>query len=218
MTHQLRREAVMPSSAREAREISGKRPEIRTASAREIRAVADGDTVRLTGRAIVFNSPSLDMGGWYEVIKPGACDAVLAASPDVRFLVNHTGLPLARTTNGSLSLAATAGGLDFDALLAAVQASRDLATLVERRDLDQMSYAFTVAVGGDTWTTDADGRERREIHQFAEIDEISGVTFPAYPASYVEANRSAGDAPEDEAPVDEPAYRGRDIRIAAYGA
>lgn len=227
-----RREAVIPTTAREARQIVGQKTEIRTVTMREIRAVVDGDDGPiLSGQAIVWDSPSLDMWGWYEVIKRGALEDILSGSPDVRFLVNHSGIPYARTTSGSLDLEEGPTGLDFVARLAPVQAARDLAISVARGDINQMSFAFRADPNGVTWSVDDDGRDRREIHKFMEFDEISVVTFPAYPASHVDndersapdlsGQRAAQDPPADPASADteDPttAYRGVDPRIAAFG-
>jgi HK97 family phage prohead protease len=79
-----------------------------------------------------------------ERIAPGAFRKTLTETPDVRLLINHEGLPLARTKNGTLRLKEDDAGLYMDADLPDTQAARDLYTLVERGDVDQMSFAFRV--------------------------------------------------------------------------
>ena len=62
---------------------------------------------QLDGYASVTETPyeMFDMFGDYqEVISSTAFDKTLAANPDVMFLLNHRGLGMARTTNGSLEL------------------------------------------------------------------------------------------------------------------
>lgn len=161
--------------------------------------VRDVDGLTLAGRAIVFDSPSVDMGYWTEIIKRGATRKVLATKPDTRLLVNHDGLPYARTTSGTLSLRESPEGLDWKATLPDTQAARDLIVSIERRDIDQMSFAFRVANGGAFWTENEDGSETRTVTEIAHLPEISIVTFPAYEATSVTAsNRSAEGADPQE--------------------
>ena len=77
-------------------------------------------SLKFRGHAIVFNQPALigsTRFGFVEWIESGsAADA--AARDDVRFLFNHDGMPLARTTNDTLKLKEDKIGLDVDADLA----------------------------------------------------------------------------------------------------
>lgn len=167
----------------------------------EVRDIS-GRTVAF--RAVVFDSPSVDMGGWREVIKRGAFRSLLATKPDVRFLINHDGLPLARTTNGSLRLEEGPLGLDGVAELSDTQLSRDFLTAVERGDINQMSFLFRVAAGDAEWTyNEGDEFELRTVKRVAWLGEVSGVTFPAYEATSLQSERSEGadsqDATDDHA-------------------
>ena len=47
------------------------------------------DGRKFAGVASVFDSPSEDMGGWYEVIDKRAFDDVLETDPDVVCVWNH---------------------------------------------------------------------------------------------------------------------------------
>ncbi|WP_320672376.1 HK97 family phage prohead protease [Patulibacter defluvii] len=158
-------------------------PEFRTVDLAEVRATVENGVVRAGGLAIVFDSPSVDMGGWYEVIKRGSLRKLLRTRPDTRLLVNHDGLPLGRTVPGTLEIEEIARGLSWEAEFPDTQLARDVAVLLERGDLDQMSFRFQVAAGGATWTTESDGRERRDVTEISHLPEISIVTFPAYEAS-----------------------------------
>ena len=147
----------------------------------EARQAEDG-TMRLSGYAAVFNEDSVPLP-FLERIAPGAFRKTLTETPDVRLLINHEGLPLARTKNGTLRLTEDEAGLYMDADLPDTQAARDLYTLVERGDVDQMSFAFRVI--RQKWNED---RSRRVLTELSLSDgDVSVVTYPAYPATTVEA-------------------------------
>ena len=152
----------------------------------EIRSAEDGK-VTIVGYAAVFDSPSEDMGGWVEVIKRGAFRKALQGNPDIRLLVNHEGLPLARTKNGTLSLKEDTTGLRIEAELDDTQDARDLAAKLERGDVDEMSFRFRLDLEGREWffPEDEDEPAQRIINEFREILEVSIVTFAAYPATEV---------------------------------
>lgn len=152
----------------------------------EVRKSEDG-TYTIAGYAAVFDSPSEDMGGWVEVIKRGAFRKALNGDPDVRLLINHEGLPLARTKNGTLSLKEDTKGLRFEAELDDTQDARDLVAKLERGDVDEMSFRFRLHLEGREWFF-PDGEDepaQRIINEFEEILEVSIVTFAAYPATEV---------------------------------
>jgi HK97 family phage prohead protease len=147
----------------------------------EARQAEDG-TMRLSGYAAVFNEDSVPLP-FLERIAPGAFRKTLTETPDVRLLINHEGLPLARTKNGTLRLNEDETGLYMDADLPDTQAARDLYTLVERGDVDQMSFAFRVI--RQKWSED---RSRRVLTELSLSDgDVSVVTYPAYPTTTVEA-------------------------------
>jgi hypothetical protein len=147
----------------------------------EARQAEDG-TMRLSGYAAVFNEDSVPLP-FLERIAPGAFRKTLTETPDVRLLINHEGLPLARTKNGTLRLTEDEAGLYMDADLPDTQAARDLYTLVERGDVDQMSFAFRVI--RQKWNED---RSRRVLTELSLSDgDVSVVTYPAYPTTTVEA-------------------------------
>jgi HK97 family phage prohead protease len=147
----------------------------------EARQAEDG-TMRLSGYAAVFNDDSVPLP-FIERIAPGAFRKTLTETPDVRLLINHEGLPLARTKNGTLRLQEDEAGLYMDADLPDTQAARDLYTLVERGDVDQMSFAFRVI--RQKWN---EGRTERTLTELSLADgDVSVVTYPAYPTTTVEA-------------------------------
>lgn len=152
----------------------------------EVRKAADG-SYTIAGYAAVFDSPSEDMGGWVEVIKRGAFRKALSDNPDVRLLINHEGLPLARTKNSTLTLKEDTKGLRFEAELADTNDASDLVAKLERGDVDEMSFRFRLSLEGREWfyPEEEDELPQRIINEFDEILEISIVTFAAYPATEV---------------------------------
>lgn len=163
-----------------------KKTERRTFTVRNIEArQAEDGTMRMAGYAAVFNEASLPLP-FIEKIAPGAFTKTLQETPDVRLLVNHEGLPMARTKNGTMRLSEDETGLYFEAELANTQEARDLYTLVERGDVDQMSFAFRVI--RQNWSKDRTERTLTEV-SLADGD-VSIVTYPAYPATSVEAREA----------------------------
>jgi HK97 family phage prohead protease len=146
----------------------------------EFRDAPDGG-LHITGYASVFGQPSEDLGGYTERIKRGAFKRALAANPDVVLLQNHdSNRVLARTSSGTLKLTETPQGLYVDAQAADTSYSRDLKAVMSRGDVSQMSWAFTVADGGETW--DKAGDERRvTVTEIERLFDVSIVTQPAYP-------------------------------------
>ena len=163
-----------------------KKIERRTFTVRDVEArQADDGTMRLRGYAAVFNDDSVPLP-FIERIAPGAFRKTLSETPDVRLLINHEGLPLARTKNGTLTLTEDDRGLYMDATIADTSEGRDLYTLVERGDVDQMSFAFRVI--RQKWNEDRTTRTLTEV-SLADGD-VSVVTYPAYPTTTVEAREA----------------------------
>lgn len=163
-----------------------KKIERRTFTVQDVEArQADDGTMRLRGYAAVFNDASVPLP-FKETIAPGAFRKTLSETPDVRLLINHEGLPLARTKNGTLTLTEDDRGLLIDAEIADTSEGRDLYKLVERGDVDQMSFAFRVI--RQKWSEDRSTRTLTEV-SLADGD-VSVVTYPAYPTTTVEAREA----------------------------
>jgi HK97 family phage prohead protease len=163
-----------------------KKIERRTFTVRDVEArQAEDGTMRLRGYAAVFNDDSVPLP-FIERIAPGAFRKTLSETPDVRLLINHEGLPLARTKNGTLTLTEDDRGLYMDATIADTSEGRDLYKLVERGDVDQMSFAFRVI--RQKWNEDRTTRTLTEVS--LSDGDVSVVTYPAYPTTTVEAREA----------------------------
>lgn len=133
------------------------------------------------GHAAVFDSLSEDLGGFREMIEPGAFDGVL--NDDVRALFNHDpNMILARTKSGTLRLAVTDKGLEYRFSAPETTAGKDLMVMLKRGDVDQSSFGFRVS--DDTWEK-RDGEVVRIIKSFERLFDVSPVTYPAYPETDV---------------------------------
>jgi len=141
----------------------------------EVRADEEGG-VLVEGYAAVFNEEA-DIGGYFrEKIEPGAFSEAIGRD-DVVFLINHDGLPLARTRSGTLDLTEDDHGLKIRTTLDG--SDPDVARVVgkmKRGDLDKMSFAFWPEV--QEWDEGQDP-PLRTIKR-ASLHDVSIVTTPAY--------------------------------------
>lgn len=160
----------------------------------EFRADDDDGKATIRGHAATFGD-IYNLGSFDERIAPGAFDGVM--DDDVRALFNHdSNHVLGRTKSGTLRLSITERGLmtEIDLPESAVA----LREAVERGDVDQMSFGFTVK--RDTWETlNEEGRELRTIEEIGRLFDVSPVTYPANPNTDV-AMRSLEAAQQERAP------------------
>lgn len=179
-----------------------------------IRADDQTGSLKFSGRPWVYGQMSADMGGWSEIIDPGAATRTLAGTPDVRFLINHdSNLLLARTTSGTLRLSEDDDGGVANADMANVSYARDLAELIDRQDLSQMSFGFWIT--SDAWSGN--------VHHVREFDldggDVSAVTFPAFPQTSAElrtfAERQIAPPPVEEYALERAQHRLRELDMLA---
>lgn len=146
----------------------------------EVRATDTG-APQIVGYAAVFDSPSQDLGGFTEIVKPGAFTRTLKKA-DVRALFNHNpDYVLGRTKSKTLKLMEDAHGLMMEVMPPDQQWSRDLMDSIKRGDIDGMSFAFYTRK--DNWYMDGQTQYRELLD--VELDDVSVVTYPAYPATQV---------------------------------
>lgn len=168
---------------------------------KEIRNIGDIQSMEegrhITGYAVVFNSQSEDMG-FYETITPESITEDTIKRSDIVCLYNHNedrGI-LARSRNGkgSLKLSIDERGLkyEFDAPKTAL--GDELLEMLRRGDINQSSFAFTIAEGGYKWEK-RDGKYYHTITNIDRLFDVSPVITPAYKETSV-ANRSLEDFKE----------------------
>lgn len=139
------------------------------------------DVATIEGRAIPFNIPSPNREGFRETISPEAVEGVFEKS-DVFLLYNHDKSKgfLARNKRGkgSLKIDVREDGVYFSFVPADDNLSRYIKDRIQRGDLDEMSWAFTVE--SDTWVKGADGVYDRTINKFDKIYDLSIVDQSYY--------------------------------------
>jgi len=152
------------------------KPEIRAFDAKvEIRA--EGDGVKVSGYAAVFGEETRIGSSFTEVIAAGAFRSALERGDDVVFLVNHAGLPLARTRSGTLTLSEDERGLYIETELDGSDPDvRAIIPKMQRGDLDKMSFAFVPV--RQSWDDSGD-MPKRTIEDVS-LHDVSIVTTPAY--------------------------------------
>ncbi len=158
--------------------------ELRTLPLTELRLSSGEEQNCIEGHAAVFDSWSETLGGIFpfkEKVKRGAFMESLE-NDDIRALWNHdSNYVLGRNKSGTLKLEEDTRGLKVKINPPDTQWARDLRTSIERGDIDQMSFGFTVEE--DEWRYE-DGVDIRELRKVKLFD-VSPVTFPAYSATDV---------------------------------
>ena len=159
----------------------------------EIRAMKSSDgSMKIGGYAAMFNKESTGLN-FREVIAPGAFSRSLATGDPVYLLINHDteSLPLASTASGTLVVREDDQGLYIEATLdPANPRAVELNSVLDRGDVNKMSFAFTVANGGEK--KDGEVRTLTDLNLF----EVSVVTWPAYDSTSV-GKRSADQEASD---------------------
>jgi len=153
--------------------------EIRSIDGAEFRIAPE--TRKIEGYAILFNQESNDLGGFKEVILPESVNGVLERS-DVLALYNHDDdKVLARNTagKGTLGLEIDEKGVKYSFSAPKTPVGDEVFDAINRGDLRNSSFAFTVADGGQKWEKRGDSFIR-SITQFDKIYDVSPVYRPAY--------------------------------------
>ena len=145
--------------------------------AEEVRLEGDEGKLKIAGHAAKFDSWSRDLGGFREKISKGAFKKSIKED-DVRALFNHDpSLLLGRTKAGTLALSEDKEGLYMEVDPPGTQLGRDLMELIERGDISQQSFSFSVE--REEWAYPKDKPAERTLEE-VKLYDVSPVTFPAY--------------------------------------
>lgn len=158
----------------------------------EVRAIDESsdDGWTVSGYAAVFDSPSEPLP-WTEYVKRGAFRKTIKDGADVRLLIDHTGVPLARTKSKTLTLREDDKGLYMEARLDPANPDAvKMRSALMRGDVSQMSFAFETVKDG--WNKERTVRELKEVR----LHDVSIVTYPAYEETSAEMrNNQSTDTP-----------------------
>ncbi len=154
----------------------------------EIEERANGQP-RIRGTAVAYNTFSKDLGGFREVILPGAFDHLIDQrrkdAAEVVALFNHDPSQLlGRTSAKTLRLWSDDTGLHYEIdPVPNTSLGRDLVEHLRLGNVRGSSFAFTVAEekGGE----DENGYPVRYVHKAAGLYDVSPVVNPAYDATTV---------------------------------
>jgi HK97 family phage prohead protease len=145
----------------------------------EFRATDPG-MPRIGGYAILYNTYSMNLGGYVEQAAPGFVDKSLADAVDVLCRFQHdSDMLLGRVSSGTLRLASDSTGVEYDDDLPDTGYARDLASLCKRGDVRNSSFAFRVAPDGDEWGYTPDGFPLRTLRACQLVD-VAPVVSPGY--------------------------------------
>jgi len=171
----------------------------------------EGEVNKIVG-TILYGVPSKELDWFTEIIMPGAFDDVL--KDDIRALFNHNpDLILGRTKSGTMKIQLTEKGLGFEIFYPDTSCARDLVESIRRGDIDAVSFAFRTK--DVEWIDNEDGTSTRKILKFSMLQDISPVTYPAYPDMYIdlrgeyEASKQARKLSDDDPDDDLAGYEKR---------
>lgn len=161
----------------------------------ERREKTDDGMLRVSGRAVVYDSLSEDLGGFRERFVKGALERTLSEQRDVGLLYSHdSAAVLASTQAGNLRLVDDDDGLGVEATLN--MADPDVQRLSAKLDagtVKSMSFGFRAV--RDKWDDkDERGLPVRTVTE-AQLIETSAVWLPAYTATSIEGRAGLADVP-----------------------
>ena len=160
------------------------------------------DPKQIQGYAVLFNTESVDLGGFIEVIKPNALDGVDLSA--VQLIYGHENNSiLARVDSGNLTLTVDETGLFFVATLADTSLANDVYQDILAGNLKGMSFGFTIPEDGDDWIFDQGDTAVHVVNQIGDVVEITITPNPAYQDTSVSVKRSLDEARKDKEIMDE---------------
>lgn len=151
----------------------------------------ENDSRQISGTAVVFDSPSRDLG-FTEYIHRDAITEDVLNNSDIFCLLNHEqDKKLARWNKGkgSLKLDLRDDGLHYSFKAKNNDLGNTVLEFVQDGELYESSFAFTISdePGSDVWTRNADGSYRRDIYKIDRLYDVS----PCWEAAYAETSVSA---------------------------
>lgn len=139
----------------------------------------------ITGRAIVFESWSKNLGGFYEIIHRGAITQELIDKSDIIMNINHNDEKMvarSRQGKGTLSVSLRDDGVYFSFEAPTTSRGDELLYNVRSGNIFECSFAFTIPddLHSERWYVDSDNVYRREVNVIDGLYDMSLVIHGAY--------------------------------------
>lgn len=150
----------------------------------ELRAQEINGQTKIIGYGAVFNSLSENLGGFQEIVQPGAFGETLG--DDIRSLFNHDfNLILGRTAAKTLVLSEDDLGLRYEITPPDTSYANDLVASIKRGDVDQSSFGFRVVE--ESWVYPNPPLQPLPVRKLLRVKlyDVGPVTFAAYPQTSV---------------------------------
>lgn len=163
--------------------------ERRTAEAAEV--TVEGNVLH---GLIPFSTPSADMGGWDEVIDPGAFDST--EMNGLLLTVGHDKTRVLGRFDNTLKVERRDNGLAWSCELGNGPTAQDVRDAVQRGDLAHSSWEFVC--GKDRWE-----KRTRHIESVKRLRDVTVTADPAYPATAVELRERPESTPTPPTPADD---------------
>lgn len=149
--------------------------------------VESNPNMAISGIATVFNKPSIK-GNFTEYIDQDALNGVDLSNVLLLYSHDFSNI-LARADAGTLQTSIKPDGLHFNAQLPDTQLGKDTYTNILNGNIKGMSFGFTIAPGGDSWSVNSQGNTIHTIHQIDQVFELSLTPIPAYTETSVQVQR-----------------------------
>lgn len=155
-----------------------------TRAVSDVAFTLDGGKPRIDAQAILYDSWSVDLGGFRERIMPGA----VKLDNDLLALFDHaTDKVLGRSSAGTMTARQDDTGVNFTAYPPNTTWAQDLRVSMERGDIKGCS--FRMLVDKDAWYVQ-DGQVLRDVLE-CRVTELTVTSMPAYPETTAEARSQA---------------------------
>ena len=141
----------------------------------------EGENRKISGRAVIFEQESRNLGSFTEIIHRGAISPELLTECDIKLNYNHDNTKIiarSRKGTGSLSLNLTDEALIYETELPKTQLGEEIREGLVRKDLFESSFAFVV--DSERWEKRSDGTYLRHIDKIKSLHDVSIVADGAY--------------------------------------
>lgn len=149
--------------------------------------VESNPNMAISGIATVFNQPSIK-GDFTEYIDQNALNGVDLSNVLLLYSHNFSNI-LSRADVGTLQTSIQPDGLHFNAQLPDTQLGKDTYTNILNGNIKGMSFGFTIAPDGDSWSVNSQGNTIHTINQIDQVFELSLTPIPAYSETSVQVQR-----------------------------